>query len=90
MGIINKNLFRNGTYHITPSDKISKFELLCLLHKFSNNNNSKIKAINSKIAFDGSLRTTYKNFNLKIWKAAGYKKIPKINILINELIESII
>jgi dTDP-4-dehydrorhamnose reductase len=90
MGIINKNLFRNGTYHITPSDKISKFELLCLLNKFSNNNNSKIKAINSKIAFDGSLRTTYKNFNLKIWKAAGYKKIPKINILINELIESII
>jgi dTDP-4-dehydrorhamnose reductase len=86
MGIINKNLFLNGTFHISTSDKISKYELLCLLNKYLNDNKSKIKAINSNVAFDGSLRTIHKNFNLKIWKAAGYKRIPKINFLIKKLV----
>jgi dTDP-4-dehydrorhamnose reductase len=90
MGIVSKNLFLNGTFHILPSDKISKYELLCLFNKYLNSNKSKIKAINSNLAFDRSLRTIHKNFNLKIWKAAGYKKIPKINFLIKELIEQII
>ena len=90
MGIINKNLFLNGTFHISTSDKISKYELLCLFNKYLNSNKSKIKAINSNIAFDGSLRTIHKNFDLKIWKAAGYKRIPKINFLIKELIEQVI
>lgn len=86
MGIINKNLFLNGTFHITTSDKISKYELLCLFNKYLNSNKSKIKAINSNIAFDGSLRTIHKDFNLKIWKAAGYKSVPNINFLFKNLI----
>jgi dTDP-4-dehydrorhamnose reductase len=90
MGIVSKNLFLNGTFHILPSDKISKYELLRLFNKYLNNNKSKIKAINSNLAFDRSLRTIHKNFNLKIWKAAGYKRVPKINFLIKELIEQII
>jgi dTDP-4-dehydrorhamnose reductase len=84
-GIINKNLFLNGTFHILPADKISKYELLCLFNKYLNKNKSRIKPTNSKIAFDGSLKTNYKNFNLKVWKAAGYKRIPKINFLIKKL-----
>lgn len=86
MGIINKNLFLNGTFHISTSKKISKYGLLCLFNKYFNSNKSKIKAINSIIAFDGSLRTIHKDFNLKIWKAAGYKSIPNINFLLKNLI----
>ena len=63
---------------------------MCLFNKYLNSNKSEIKAINSNIGFDGSLRTIHKNFNLKIWKAAGYKRIPKINFLIKELIEQVI
>jgi len=85
IGIIKKSLFKSGTFHLTPSKKISKYDLLCLLNKYLNNNKSKIISSKNNISFNSTLKTKYKNFNLKIWNAAGYKKIPEINFLIKEL-----
>ena len=85
IGIINKKLFKSGTFHLLPSNKISKYNLICLFNKYFNHKKSKIKSVKNNNFYNGTLKTKYRNFNLKMWNAAGYKKIPDINFLIKEL-----
>jgi dTDP-4-dehydrorhamnose reductase len=85
MGIIRKNLFKSGTFHLISSDKISKYDLMKLFNKYFNQKKSKIISLKHSISYKGTLKTNYKRFNLKMWNSAGYNSIPKIDFLIREL-----
>ena len=84
-GIILKEEFECGTFHIIPADQISKYELLKLLGKHFNRQDISIRQINAPTYVNRTLRTTSMNFNTALWRSAGYKEIPTIEELVEEL-----
>lgn len=84
-GIIIKEEFVSGTFNIIPADQVSKYELLQLLRKHFDRGDVSIRPINSQVNVDRTLQTKNLNFNAALWRGAGYKSIPKIEDLIEEL-----
>jgi dTDP-4-dehydrorhamnose reductase len=84
-GIILTEEFECGTFHIIPVDQISKYELLRLLGKHFDRQDISIRQINAPTYVDRTLRTTNMKFNTALWRSAGYKAIPTIEELIEEL-----
>ena len=74
-----------GKYHLTPADFVSKFELLTLLaHKYDRDD-IQIKRTRLLRTVDRTLDTNYPKQNLWFWEAGGYKNLPSIKELVNEL-----
>lgn len=82
--IIVENKFTAGTFHLLPSDSVSKFNLIkMLLNNFKNNDPILIETESEK-PIDRRLGTIYPGFNRSIWNIAGYKEIPSINDMVEE------
>jgi dTDP-4-dehydrorhamnose reductase len=84
-GIILKSLFRAGTYHLVPTGEITKFELVSALKHAFYREDIKVVPRGSGNPKDLTLSTVDPEFNLDIWKAAGYPEIPTIEQLIAEI-----
>jgi dTDP-4-dehydrorhamnose reductase len=84
-GIILHKEFVSGTFNIIPRDQVSKYELLAYLRRYFNRMDISIRPINTSTYVDRTLRTNYPNFNEAIWTSAGYKSIPSIEELVEEL-----
>lgn len=84
-GIIESNLKIDHTQHIIPSKSISKAKILKVLANEFNREDIEITPIKAKEKIDRTLATNNPTLNTKIWKAAGYKKIPSIKDMIQEL-----
>jgi dTDP-4-dehydrorhamnose reductase len=84
-GIIEEEEFRSGTFHVVPNDEVSKFELLQLIqHQFMRDDLTVVPA-NGPEHVDRRLRTIHPELNAKLWSAAGYKGVPNISELLEEL-----
>ena len=85
IGII-KHKFYNlpNIIHILPRNTVSKFQLLKRL-KFHYQKNNNINQSLASLKIDRSLSSKFSLLNKKIWKLAGYKKIPTVNYLIDEI-----
>ena len=70
--------------HIVPKSLITKYELLIIFRRVFSKN-ILIKKTMAKKIVDRTLSTLDKKINKTIWIKAGYKKIPTIEDLINEI-----
>jgi dTDP-4-dehydrorhamnose reductase len=73
-----------NTIHILPKNIVSKFQLLKTLKFYYQRKNFINKSL-ANLKVNRSLSTNFFSTNDKIWKLAGYKKIPSVNFLINEI-----
>ena len=85
--IITKNISADHLQHLIPADKISKGEMLKALAKTFKREDIKIKMVTHPQPINRTLETQYGSVNKKLWKAAGYSKIPTIKQMIKELQE---
>jgi dTDP-4-dehydrorhamnose reductase len=72
------------TFHFIPSDKVTKYELLCILKEIYKKKII-VKPVKSKESLDRSLKTLHTRLNLSLWKQMGYSKPPGIRSMIQEL-----
>lgn len=86
-GIIKKNLSIPNMVHLTPKNCLNKFELLKIFKKNLNRNDINIKPKNAKIKIDRTIQTNDRDLNKKLWHNAGYKKVPNIKYLVEEIIK---
>ncbi len=84
-GIIEKKVKIDHIQHVIPLKSISKAEMLKAMAKEFDRQDIKITSIKAKEKIDRTLATNNLTLNNKIWKAAGYKKIPSIKEMIQEL-----
>ena len=82
--IINRFYQFPRNIHILPKRTMSKFTLLNKLNLHFKKKYIIHKALSNN-TIDRSLKSKYKIANTKIWKLAGYKKIPSIENLISEI-----
>lgn len=84
-GIITENFFSMGTFHVIPADTMTKAEMLKCFAKIFGRNDIKINYVNAPEAVNRTIATNNPDFNRKLWQAAGYKKIPTITELTEEV-----
>jgi dTDP-4-dehydrorhamnose reductase len=86
-GVISEGAFSSGTKHVVPSGVLTKYQLLKLVAHENGRQDLVINAHESGIKVDRSLTTEYENFNLNLWKTAGYEGKPTIEHMIEEFAE---
>lgn len=83
-GIISNDIVVNPTQHIIPYDVISKYDLLNLFKEIFNRPDIEITTIVGE-PVDRTLSTLFPTVNSELWKLAGYKEIPTIRELVQEM-----
>jgi dTDP-4-dehydrorhamnose reductase len=73
-------------FHLVPSDKVSKYELLCMLNE-AYDLGLDIRKVATGCSIDRSLGTVYPDVNRELWYLAGYNTAPTIKEMISELVE---
>ena len=86
VGVASMHKFHSGTFHLTPEDAISKYELLKLIAAKRNRADLKIIPQKSSNPIDRRLVTVHPSINAELWQKAGYVNAPKIVELIEEML----
>jgi dTDP-4-dehydrorhamnose reductase len=83
LGVVKQPHFEAGNFHIVPSDKVSKFQLLEIFREIYLRADLDITETFPDVIVDRTLDTEHLAQNKKFWRDAGYLKIPTIkeNIL---------
>jgi dTDP-4-dehydrorhamnose reductase len=84
-GIIRNDLFTPGVHHIVPTGSVNKNELVNLIAANAGRSDIKIVPANSSNAVNRTLLTNDKNFNAKLWEAAGRETVPTVAELVAEI-----
>jgi len=82
--IIEGNSFKAGTFHLVPSDSVSKFELAKIILEFFGKSDVKITQSQSSKAVNRILTTNYQEFNKDMWGNAGYNSPLTISEMVKE------
>lgn len=83
--IIFKKINVPNLIHIIPEKSVSKYQLLKFFQKKFKRKDISIDRIKSNLTINRTLNTNYKFLNKKINLKLGYKKIPSINKMIEEM-----
>jgi dTDP-4-dehydrorhamnose reductase len=83
-GILSNNTILNGTFHIVPSDSVSKFELIKMIADFSGRKDLKIIQTAAEKRIDRRLSSINIKNNSEFWNWAGYQVIPSIRMMLDE------
>jgi len=86
-GIISNDLDLYGTFHIVPSDSVSKYELVKLIARIFRKTEIEIVRTSASESINRTLSTNFPLVNSNLWLQAGYTEIPKIETLLSELSE---
>jgi dTDP-4-dehydrorhamnose reductase len=84
-GIISHNSFQDGLFHVVPSDRLSKHDLVSILIQKNNRDDLILKSFEQETKKDLTLKTLYPDRNRDFWKNAGYNLIPSITDLVREM-----
>ncbi len=87
VGIIKKEVTIKHLQHIIPSGKIAKSDMLKSFAKEFGRTDIEINPVDAPKVVDRTLATENAKMNEKVWRAAGYKKIPTVKEMIKELAE---
>jgi dTDP-4-dehydrorhamnose reductase len=85
LGVIKRDIELPQVQHIVPDGTISKAELLQYLAREYHREDIKITHIEAKTMTDRTLDTVDKSLNKILWEAAGYKDLPSIPRMVEEL-----
>ena len=84
-GLIENDGFVAGTYHLLPSDSMTKFDLVTEIANKSGRKDIKIMEVPSGQKVDRTLATINESLNAQLWVNAGYPAIPSISELVAEI-----
>lgn len=74
-------------HHWTPSNKVSKYELLELFRKNLNLASLNIEPTQTEVGVDRTLSTINPQLNEELWRLAGYDGVPSIESLVQEMVQ---
>jgi dTDP-4-dehydrorhamnose reductase len=86
-GIVSSNSFVSGTYHLVPQGNLSKYSLLTEFGKNFERQDMRIQKVNASVPINRTLSTLHQDFNIKLWRLAGYSIVPTIEQMVSELAE---
>lgn len=83
-GLIRHRFFLMGTHHLVPANQVSKYELVKMIaDKAGRHDLEVIPKIVEPV--NRTLDTSHKGVNRHLWQLAGYRTIPTIQEMLDEL-----
>jgi len=86
-GIIDNDLWFSGLQHIIPANILNKSDMLKIFAKTFSRTDISITDINANESIDRTINTINVERNRSIWESTGYKQLPTIEYMINQLKE---
>lgn len=83
-GIMKRNSFTAGTFHVVPENSVSKFHLSQIILDCFGRSEMKVAPIQSPNSINRTLATNNEQFNLDMWRDAGYNNPLNIAEMIRE------
>jgi dTDP-4-dehydrorhamnose reductase len=83
-GVISRDAFEAGTFHLVPEDQVSKFQLLQTLASTFRRTDLEIQPVGASSPVDRTLITNFADKNAELWKNARYVQIPTIEDMLSE------
>lgn len=84
-GIISSGSFSPGVQHLIPADLVTKGELLRLLARFSGRSDIRVQDFEADETVDRTLLTRDGDRNRRLWDDGGYKAVPTVSQLVEEM-----
>jgi dTDP-4-dehydrorhamnose reductase len=86
--VIENNFYEIGTFHLVPSDVVSKYQLLKTILDLNTAKNIFVEPISHSSTLNMTLKTLNVQKNADIWSSLGYGSVPTIkDLLIDYFIE---
>ena len=82
-GAITTNFHRAGTHHFTPSDAVSKYELMKIVCAEFGRQDLHVNKVKAATSVNRILTTINPELNIEMWKFAQYTEIPTISQVIS-------
>ena len=83
-GIMKRNHFSAGTFHIVPEGSVSKYQLSQVILECFGSSHINVVPIQSPKSVNRTLATDNVQFNLDMWRDAGYNKPLNVAEMIRE------
>ena len=84
-GVIKNDLFKPGVHHLVPSDVTTKANLVKMLAVRAGRSDLTVQDTETEEPMNRTLSTLDNDFNALLWTSAGYKDVPSIPELIQEM-----
>jgi dTDP-4-dehydrorhamnose reductase len=84
-GLVEKDDFESGLFHLVPANELSKADLVRKIASAFGRPDLIVKDADSGKPINRTLSTTNPDFNSQLWVGAGYPEIPTIEQLIAEI-----
>lgn len=86
-GILAKDLFSAGKFHLVPSTIATKYELVQSIASACGRDDLTIQETEAPVAVDRTLSTIYPELNQSLWRAAGFETVPSVERVVATLSE---
>jgi len=83
-GVVTNNQFKAGITHLSPSNKMTKYQLVTEIARLGGRSDLVISESAASRAIDRTLSTSFPEVNSNLWHIAGYEAIPTIEDLLAE------
>lgn len=84
-GVIENDKFFPGLHHLVPADELTKYELIRLELELLEREDVQVDAFHAQESIDRTLATHAPETNSKLFAGAGYKRVPTIREMMEEL-----
>ena len=84
-GLVEKDGFESGLFHLVPANELSKADLVRQIASAFGRSDLMVKDTDSGKPINRTLSTNNPDFNRQMWVGAGYPEIPTIEQLIAEI-----
>ena len=84
-GVIENDKFVPGLHHLVPADELTKYELIRLELELLEREDVQVEAFQAEESIDRTLATNAPETNSMLFAGAGYKRVPTIRDMMEEL-----
>ena len=84
-GVLESDTFIPGTNHLVPADQLTKYELIKLELELLKREDVQVEAFQAEEYIDRTLATHAPETNSMLFAGAGYKRVPTIREMMEEL-----
>ena len=84
-GVIENDKFVPGLHHLVPADELTKYELIRLELELLEREDVQVEAFQAEESIDRTLATNAPETNSMLFAGAGYKRVPTIREMMEEL-----
>ena len=84
-GVLESDTFIPGTHHLVPADQLTKYELIKLELELLKREDVQVEAFQAEEIIDRTLATNAPEINSMLFAGAGYKRVPTIREMMEEL-----